>query len=184
MKPLSAADEADFDVLIGPANWALFKREPERYLALVESRIAGNPDNPHNYFAKQDTLHWLGRYAEALEALDRGIAMDDEPSRSWFQARGELLMKLGRFEEALADLDKAHDLDEVGWTETFAPLVRATCHAQLGHLDAALADCATLPDDHWTPGLGRGLLPKGNKAEVVAALTALAIEARGTPPTS
>jgi hypothetical protein len=45
-------------------------------------------------------------------------------------------------------------------------LYQADCHSRLGNKPAALAACARLADDHWTPGLVGA--PAGSKAEVIA----------------
>lgn len=58
----------------------------------------------------------------------------------------------------------------------FGPLFRADCHARLGDEAAALADCETMPDDHWTPGLFG--TPVGTKQEVAAELRRRAAAAR------
>ena len=52
----------------------------------------------------------------------------------------------------------------------------ADCHARLGNLEAALADCAALRDDHWTPGVFGA--PAGTKAEVTAEIRRLALALR------
>ena len=54
----------------------------------------------------------------------------------------------------------------------FGFLFRADCYARLGEVDKALADCAMLRDDHWTPG--PSALPKGTKSDVIARIKYIA----------
>ena len=54
--------------------------------------------------------------------------------------------------------------------------VQADCHARLGDETTALACCARLPDDFWTPGIEGA--PSGGKAEIAATLRSIAAEAR------
>ena len=49
-------------------------------------------------------------------------------------------------------------------------------HARLGDEEAALADCAKLLDEHWTPGIFD--TPRGDKQEVTARIRVLAAAAR------
>src|SRR5579883_1938939 len=59
-------------------------------------------------------------------------------------------------------------------------LYRADCHARLGDEAAALAYCARLPDDFWTPGVYDA--PAGSKAEIADELRRIAAKARGRGP--
>jgi hypothetical protein len=65
----------------------------------------------------------------------------------------------------------AFKLDVEGWFGSLGRLSRADCHARLGNREQALADCATLSEDHWTPGMSG--LPRGNRAEVFAEIERL-----------
>lgn len=76
-------------------------------------------------------------------------------------SRANLLVEMGRFAEALRDLDAAQAMEPEEWVDCWGPYFRADCHARLGNEAAALADCADLPDDHWTPGVEGA--PAGNK---------------------
>ena len=52
------------------------------------------------------------------------------------------------------------------WPYEFGPLFRADCYARLGNEAAALADCETLPNNHWTPA---SLVPPAETSRRVAA---------------
>ncbi|MDC6695523.1 hypothetical protein, partial [Leclercia adecarboxylata] len=74
--------------------------------------------------------------------------------------------------EAIADFNRAESLDREDWLGGFGPIRRAECHARLGNVDAALADCADIDEEHWMPGVC-GILP-GDKAAIVAEVKRLA----------
>ncbi len=79
------------------------------------------------------------------------------------------------YETALEDYSRGEALEPEEWA-SFASLYQAGCHARLGDETSALACCARLPDDHWTPGLHGA--PAGDKAAVADALRRIAAEAR------
>ncbi|MBV9826641.1 MAG: tetratricopeptide repeat protein [Alphaproteobacteria bacterium] len=91
-------------------------------------------------------------------------------------ARGKALRSLGRYREAIDAYNRSEQLDPTQWRGGFGPLFRADCHAHLGEEAAALADCETMPDHHWTPGMFG--LPAGNKQEVADELRRRAATAR------
>jgi hypothetical protein len=63
------------------------------------------------------------------------------------------------------------------WRENpFILLYQADAHARLGNEAAALACCARLPDDFWTPGMNN--TPSGGKAEIAQKLRQIAADAR------
>ena len=53
-----------------------------------------------------EMLRMLGRYEDALAALDEALGLSPDDAWAWAN-RGETLRMLGRYEEALAALDKA-----------------------------------------------------------------------------
>jgi len=57
--------------------------------------------------------------------------------------------------------------------------VSADVHARLGNEAAALACCARLPDDFWTPGIYGA--PGGGKADIADKLRHSAVDARNKP---
>jgi hypothetical protein len=60
--------------------------------------------------------------------------------------------------------------------DSFGPLYRADCHASLGNVEEALADCAMLDEEHWTPGMDG--TPAGHKSDVTAEIRQLATSIR------
>ena len=87
-----------------------------------------------------------------------------------------VLRQLGEYRKAIDDFDRSDALDAKGFVDSWGPLFRADCHARLGNEEAALADCARLADDHWTPGIHGS--PAGNKQEVIAEIRRRAVAAR------
>jgi hypothetical protein len=75
---------------------------------------------------------------------------------------------MGRYGEAIAALDRSEQMGPEERRKALGPLLRADCYARLGDAAAALADCATLPGHHWTPGVFD--LPGGDKGEVAEEL--------------
>ncbi len=51
------------------------------------------------------------RYAEALAAVDRALALDELSKEAWY-AKGTYLGMLGRYDEALEEFEHALGLDE------------------------------------------------------------------------
>jgi hypothetical protein len=92
------------------------------------------------------------------------------------RAKGGVLHAMGQYREAIVCLNRCERMEPERWAEALGPLIRADCHARLGNEAAALADCDTLSDDHWTPGMFS--LPAGNKQEVAAELSQRAAAAR------
>ncbi len=151
-------------------NHGLLRSDPERYLALANAFVQQNPSNPDGYFSRHRAWMTLGRPDLALEDLDKSLNL--EPHYVTFRSRGNVLRRMGRYAEAVDDFNRSEALDPIAWREAYGPLFRAECHARLGNEAAALADCAQLPSDHWTPGLHGA--PAGTKAEVVAEVRRLA----------
>lgn len=155
-------------------NFHLLRTEPEKYLALAEELVRAEPDAPDGYWGRYEALNRLGRFELALVNLNKVLTYDQQ----WivYEVRGNVLRALGRYHEALDDYNKAESIDPEDWNGGFGRLYRADCHARLGNEEAALADCAYLRDDHWTPGLVGA--PAGNKREVIEEIRRLAAEAR------
>jgi len=51
----------------------------------------------------------LGRYEEALEALEKTLEIDPQYANAWYN-KGAVLEELGRYEEAQVCYDKAREL--------------------------------------------------------------------------
>lgn len=147
-------------------QFQLWRAEPKMFWEVTNRRVAEHPDSPNAYFGRHQAWVRLGRLDLALADLDKALSLEDHFVTH--EARGKILHELGRYPEAIAAYDRAERLNPQGWRGGFGPLFRAHCHARLGDEVAALADCATLPDEHWTPGMFG--LPAGNKEEVAAEL--------------
>lgn len=145
--------------------------DPEKYLGLINRLIAQDPDDKSAYFTRH--FFWLnrGEYELALADLDRRYAKKRLSKRDRFFKhffRGDVFREMGRYRDAIAEFDKTEATSPRDWKEISGPWHRADCHARLGDLERALADCAALPDKHWRPSMGG--LPGGDKAQVAAEL--------------
>jgi tetratricopeptide (TPR) repeat protein len=136
--------------------------------------VTANPDSAYGYFMRSHAFEALGKYDLALADLSKALSI--EPDWITYEARGNIFRALHKYREALADYNSAEASDPVGWSGGFGRLFRAECQARLGNEEAALADCAKHPHDHWTPGLLGA--PAGNKVEIIAELRRLAAAAR------
>ena len=157
----------------GP-DYKLLKSDPQKFLALVQEQIRQNPGDPIGYFRRHHAWESLGRPDLALKYINHSLSL--EPHWMTFLERGRLLRDMARYRDAIADFDRSEVADPESWSTSVAPLYRADCHARLGNETAALADCARLPDDHWTPGLFG--MPAGNKQEVTAKIREIARQHR------
>ena len=154
----------------------ILRSDPESYLRIVDEWIQDNPENPHAYFDRH--LGWMkiGEPRRALSDLNRVIEL--KPDMVSFLSRGEVHRHLGEYEKALLDFDRGESIDPIEWQGTaFGPLYQADTYARLGNEAAALAYCARLPDDFWSPGVDGA--PAGGKAEIGGELRRIAAEARG-----
>jgi tetratricopeptide (TPR) repeat protein len=94
-----------------------------------------------------------------------------------FMSRGDVHRHLGDYEKALQDYDRGEALDPADWqADAVGHLFQADCHARLGHEAEALAHCARLPDDFWTPGLLGA--PAGDKTQIAEQLRQMSTKAR------
>ena len=153
----------------------ILRSDPQRYLTIVNQWIDENPKNSHAYFDRHLAWMRVGEPRLALDDINKAIELD--PKSSSFQARGDVYRYLGEYEKAIADYSLGEEMDPQQWAEdSFGSLYRADCHARLGDEVAALAYCARLPDDHWTPGVEGA--PAGDKAAVADSLRRIAAEAR------
>jgi len=154
----------------------LLRSDPQAYLRIVNDRIRENPVNYHAYFDRHFAWMKIGEPRRALEDLNKAIELN--PHVASFLSRGEVHRHLGEYERALEDFDRAEAIDPDQWEKNivFGLLFQADTHARLGNEAAALACCARLPDDFWTPGIQGA--PGGSKAEVAAELRRRAADAR------
>ena len=113
-----------------------------------------------------------------------GLLMTSTRSSSLIRSRspsglaGEVYRHIGEYEKALGDFDRAEAIDPEGWEKdiVLGLLDQADTHARLGNEAAALACCARLPDDFWTPGMNN--TPSGGKAEIAEKIRQIAADAR------
>lgn len=119
----------------------------ERALAALEPmappREAAGSDYGECLAVKGKLLLWLGRYAEALESLEKSLSHTSYDAECW---KGACLLKLGRPAEALAVLDRAVTHQ---FTPTFeeARLWRCEALLRLGRHPEALRACAAAEED-------------------------------------
>jgi tetratricopeptide (TPR) repeat protein len=160
------------------ATHKILRSDPQRFLRIVNEWIRENPANLHAYFDRHHAWMHLGEPRRALEDLDTVIRLAPEPDAITLFSRGLVHRRLGEYENALEDFNNAEAINPKGWDEdiVFGLLYQADTHARLGHEAAALACCARLPDDFWTPGVYGA--PGGGKAEVADALRRIAADAR------
>lgn len=160
-------------------NFHLLRSDPRRYLELCNEFIAKNPHDPIAYLDRHHAWERLDRPDLALADIETSIRL--KPRSEAFDARGCVLRHVGRYQEAIEDFDRAEALDPEGWQASPGPIFRADCHARLGHLDAALADCRYFPDDlRWPGPFG---LPAGSKAEIIAEIRRRALASQRDTPT-
>jgi tetratricopeptide (TPR) repeat protein len=153
----------------------VLRSDPQRYLECVNEWLSANPQNAHAHFDRHFAWMRLGEPRRALEDLDKAIAI--APDQASFLSRGEVHRHLGAYDKALGDFARGEALDEEQWrADAIGLLFQADCHARLGEEDEALARCARLPDDFWTPGLDGA--PSGDKHAIAPKLRVLAAEAR------
>ena len=139
----------------------LRRSDPQGYHHVVSEWIRQNPKNSHAYFERHFVWMDLGEPHRALDDLNKVIELAPEPVG--FISRGEVYRFLGEYEKAIEDYNRAEAINPAEWRENpFILLYQADAHARLGNEAAALACCARLPDDFWTPGMNN--TPSGGKA--------------------
>jgi len=146
------------------AEHQLLWSDPAKYVAMKSEEIARNPDDHHAYFNRHQGWLRLGNLDRALADINASIALEAKPID--YLCRGQILCRLGRYRTALEDFDRAEAPDPAEWPDFWGPLHQADCHSRLGNEAEAMAACAKLKDDHWTPGLDGA--PAGSKQEVIA----------------
>jgi tetratricopeptide (TPR) repeat protein len=156
----------------------ILRADPQRYLRIVNEWIRENPTNSHAYFSRHLAWMHVGEPRRALDDLNKVIGFEGEHDPMSLMSRGLVYRHLGEYEKALEDLDRGEAIDPKQWEEdiVFGLLYQADLHARLGNEASALACCARLPDDFWTPGI-RGA-PGGGKAEIADKLRRIAADAR------
>jgi tetratricopeptide (TPR) repeat protein len=170
MKRPSTADEL-------LALHKLLRSDPQKYLRIVSQWIAEDPNDSGAYFSRHFVWTSIGEPQRALEDLNKVIELKLNPSPIAFMARAHVYRHLGQYEKAIEDFNRGEAIDPKEWRDgAFGPFFQADTHARLGNEAAALACCARLPDDFWTPGF-KGA-PGGGKAEIADELRRRAAQAR------
>jgi tetratricopeptide (TPR) repeat protein len=152
----------------------ILHHDPQRYLRIVNEWIHRNPGNRHAYFSRHFGWMKIGEPRRALEDLNKVVELESEPDPICLMSRGEVYRRLGEYKKALEDLDRAEAIDPKAWEKdiVFGLLYQADVHARLGNEAAALACCARLPEDFWTPGIAGA--PGGGKADIADRLRRIA----------
>jgi tetratricopeptide (TPR) repeat protein len=156
----------------------ILRSDPQRYLRIVNEWIETDPTNPHAYFDRHFAWMRMGEPRRALEDMNKVIGLEHEPDAMSFWSRGLVHRHLGDYERALDDLERGEALNPKQWEKeiVFGLLYQADLHARLGNEANALAYCARLPEDFWTPGIYGA--PRGGKAEIADKLRFIAADSR------
>ncbi len=153
----------------------LLRSDPQQYLRIVNEWLAENPEDLEVYFSRHFAWMKIGKPQRALEDLDKVIA--HKPTFISFMSRAHVYRDLGEYEKAVEDYNRAEAIDPKEWRDSaFGPFFQADTYARLGNEAAALACCARLPEDFWTPGF-KGA-PGGGKTEIADELRRRAARAR------
>ncbi len=113
-------------------------------ISYVDSALAITPRNPRALNAKSAILNDLGKFPEALAALDSARAIDSSSAKTrWYRAM--IIARMGHAEEALAsiepDFQKKHDEDYYFLVNLKGWLLCITnrCDEAIAYHDSALA---------------------------------------------
>ena len=155
----------------------LLRSDPQRYLRIVNRWIAEDPKDSSAYFSRHFAWEKIGAPREAIDDLNKVAELEPKPQPITFLARAHIYRHLGEYQKAIEDFNRAEAIDPVEWRDSaFGPFFQADTHARLGDEAAALAYCALLPDDFWTPGFEGA--PGGGKAAIADELRRRAAQAR------
>lgn len=156
----------------------ILRSDPQRYLRIVNEWIHEDPGNSHAYFDRHFAWMSLGEPRRALDDLNKSIEFESAPDAMSLMSRALVYRHLGEYEKALEDFDRAEGINPKEWEKdiVFGLWFQADTYARLGNETAALACCARLPEDFWTPGVYGA--PGGDKAEVADKLRRIAADAR------
>ena len=167
-------DEVRRDFERSKARERLLRHDPGKFLDMANEEIRQSPGNPAGYLHRHWAWDRLGKPDLALADLATALSLKEHPVLHL--ERGMLLARLHRYAEAIADFDRMQVQNPTRWPGSLGPNYRAYCHAMLGNVEAAMADCASLPDDHWMPSFQGE--PGGSKQEVTAGIHRLATSVR------
>jgi len=154
--------------------YGLLWTHPQQYLRIAEDTIRQFPDDPGGYLDRQRAWAHLGCLDLALLDIDKALSLDDEGLTRL--ERAALLRRMERYQVEIDEFERCEANDERLLGISIYAVERAECHARLGNLEAALADCERLREGHRQPSFNGGL--GGNKSEITAAVRRLAAEAQ------
>jgi tetratricopeptide (TPR) repeat protein len=153
----------------------ILRREPGRYLDIVNAWIKEDPKDTSAYYSRHFAWMHLGQPLLAIKDLDKVIESDGDQMD--FMSRGQVYRILGFHKKALEDFARGEALNPEDWDgHQVGLLYQADSYAKLGDETSALTYCSRLGDDFWTPGLDGA--PAGNKAEIAEQLKQIAGDAR------
>jgi tetratricopeptide (TPR) repeat protein len=151
------------------------RSDPQRYLEIAEGWLRENPNSKDAYFGRHFAWMRLGEPRRALDDMNKVLELHPHPLA--YISRAEVYKRLGEYRKALDDFARSEALIPEEWEDlAFGLLSQADCHARLGDEEKALACCARLPKDFWTPGLYG--TPAGDQVAVAEKLKLIAAEAR------
>ena len=156
----------------------MLRSDPQRYLSVVNGWIRDDSANTDAIFSRHFVWMHVGMPDRALADLNNVIEHESEPDVMSLLSRGLVYRRMGQYEKALEDFDRGEAINPKEWERdvVFGLLYQADAHARLGNENAALACCARLPNDFWTPGIDGA--PGGGKAEVADKLRQIAANVR------
>ena len=153
----------------------LLRTHPKQFLRIAEDTIRKYPDDPRGYL--DCVWFWMRaeEYEYALSDLTTALKLED--CQMTRMDLGIVLRCMGRYREAIDELNRCEAMDPAVVTG-IVHVNRAACHAGLGDLDAALADCALLSEDYFLPSLFGW--PGGTKRQVTKAVREITAEAQNS----
>lgn len=162
----------------------LAQTDPQQALATASRWIAENPSSATAYFSRHQVWLRLGEPQRAISDLNTSIELDPTPTD--YRARGDIYRHIGEYKRAIEDYQRGESIAPDEWQADVLPMLyQADTYARLGDERMALAYCARLPNDIWTPG--HNDLPSGSKTEIAAELrrrAAAAMPTEGDAPPS
>jgi tetratricopeptide (TPR) repeat protein len=146
------------------------------YMEIMNEWLREDPQNFHAYFDRHYAWNDMGEPRRALDDLTKAIQLAPK-NQAVFCARGRIYRQLNEHENALADFCHGEAINPKEWGDQVITLLyQADSHARVGDETSALACCARLPNDFWTPGLDGA--PSGGKTEIAVELRRIAADVR------
>jgi tetratricopeptide (TPR) repeat protein len=125
-------------------------------IEIARNEILRTPRDANGYRLMALVLELMGDRKAALSYRDKVVEISPEAAMSYY-SRADLFYALQDYAAAIADFTRATELERDPLFRALYLLHRADCHRRLGSHDAAIADCAQIPDDFTFPGfLGQG----------------------------